>query len=111
MVTDLEDLAKQFQGFQSMMKQVLDELSSISSWRGAMDESMGSLLKKSDITVACVLCLEHAVVSPPHSSGPGGVVDLNAHPASSTTTAAEGRDSSPSHQEEEGDGVLGPIPH
>ena len=38
MATNIEDLAKQFQGFQSMMKKALDELSSFNSWKGAVDE-------------------------------------------------------------------------
>jgi hypothetical protein len=34
MAAALEDLAKQFEGFQSMMKQTLDELSDLKTWRG-----------------------------------------------------------------------------
>jgi len=45
MAATLEDLAKQFEGFQSMMKQTLDELSDLKTWRGcttARTPSIGS---------------------------------------------------------------------
>lgn len=93
MATNIEELAKQFQGFQSMMKQALDELSSINSWRGAVDESMGAMMLKQDATAARLLRLEHAPPPPPpppfppHPSGPGMQIDLNtAARASASTT-------------------------
>ena len=77
MATNIEDLAKQFQGFQSMMKKALEELSSLNSWKGAVDESMGDLLLKTDAASACLLRLEHAPPPPPPQTGLSVQTDLD----------------------------------
>ena len=77
MATNIEDLAKQFQGFQSMMKKALEELSSLNSWKGAVDESMGDLLLKTDATSARLLRLEHVPPPPPPPMGLSVQTDLD----------------------------------
>lgn len=102
------------------MKQALDELSSINSWRGAVDESMGAMMLKQDATAARLLRLEHAPPPPPpplppfppRPSGPGMQIDLNtAARASASTTDMFVGSGSPQDPLGEGGGVLGPLPH
>ena len=102
MATNIEDLAKQFQGFQSMMKKALDELSSLNSWKGAVDESMGDLLLKTDAASACLLRLEHAPPPPPPQTGLSVQTDLDqpVRPSASSSGAAAGHNSSALHCEE-----------
>ena len=57
MATNIKDLATQFQGFQTMMKQDLDELANFKCWRGAVDESMGVLMNKMDVAATRLLRL------------------------------------------------------
>jgi hypothetical protein len=66
MVATLEDLFRQFEGFQPMMKQSRDKLSTLDARRGAVDESMGSLLSKIDDTAAQLLWLELHHLHPLH---------------------------------------------
>lgn len=113
MATDLDDLSKQFQGFQEMMKQALDELTSLKSWRGAVDETMGTMLLKADATSARLLRLEH--MPPPAPTGLAASIDLNAapigslRPSSSTAGVGLGNDAR-APQRVEGGGALRSSP-
>jgi len=95
-----------------MMKKALDELSSFNSWKGAVDESMGDLLLKTDVTSARLLRLEHVPPPPPPPMGLSAQIDLDqpVRLSASSSGAAAGHNSSALHREE-GDGVLGPTPH
>ena len=107
MATNIKDLATQFQGFQTMMKQDLDELANFKCWRGAVDESMGVLMNKMDVAATRLLRLEHALPPPP-PNGPEGVIDPNTALQPSTWPSVS---SSPQpHNQEVSGGVLGGLP-
>lgn len=117
MSDNIEDLANQFAGFHDMMKQVLDELSNLKSWRGAVVESMGSLMSRTDVAAACLLRLENAPPPPPppQPCSRGGTFDLNTalHPStrpSAPSSERPGGHSASPHHRDAGDGVQGPPP-
>ena len=43
-----ETMTKQFAGFQTMMRETLDKLDGLQSWKSTADESLGNLLQKTD---------------------------------------------------------------
>ena len=47
MAVSLEDLVKKFEGFELMMQQTLDTISGIDAWRVSAEDSLGTLLNKS----------------------------------------------------------------
>lgn len=116
----LEELAQQFVSFQEMMKELLDKLSSMEAWRGAVDESMGSLMLKMDDSAARLLRLEATTSAPPPpppppqgwvGAGPSTLVPcIPSRPAASATDLPNGH--GVAHlPRDAGGGVFGPPPH
>lgn len=54
----VEELAQQFASFQEMLNESLDKLSGLEAWRGAVDESVGSLPLKIDDSAARMMRLK-----------------------------------------------------
>jgi len=50
--TTMQEMAKQFAGFQEMMSTSLDKLSSVEAWRTTAQESMETLLKRTTDSTA-----------------------------------------------------------
>lgn len=92
MVSNVDDLKEQFKGFDLMIKQMLDKMSSFEAWRTTTDASLGSLLTKTTEAVLRINHLEKTLdpppPPPPPSSPPSppppaswlGGVDLNFAP-------------------------------
>ena len=65
MTTTMDDLAKKFEGLELMMQQTLDKVSGIDAWLSSAEESLGTLLAKSQETASWLHHLETAPPQPP----------------------------------------------
>lgn len=123
-MASLEELSKQFEGFQDMMQKSLDKLSGLEAWKTAVDESMGTILTKSDENAARLLRLEHiAPTAPPQlpRSPPGWVgsssavatqaaaIHVSERPSAQPTDQPVGHGYAPCNRDD-GGGILGPPP-
>ncbi|XP_039797727.1 zinc-finger homeodomain protein 10-like [Panicum virgatum] len=61
----MADLATKFEGFESMMKQVLDKITGLETWRSTAEEATGRLLAQSDRMAERLLRLETTTPPPP----------------------------------------------
>lgn len=105
MAQNIDDLAKEFKGFQLMMQQMLDKMNGFEAWRTTTDGLLGSLLTKTTEAVARINQLEKALIPPPAGWINGGV-DPNVAPSLGMPSSASPEPS----RHSAGGGVLGPIP-
>lgn len=70
MATSLDELLKKLEGFESMMQETLDKVSSIEAWRSLVDESTATLLTKTEEAAAHPHCLESIPPLPPRQFPP-----------------------------------------
>jgi hypothetical protein len=61
----VQDMAKQFAGFQDAMATALDKLNDLQSWRTIAETSLGSMMQQSKETTNRVLQLEARPPPPP----------------------------------------------
>uniref|UniRef100_A0A0A9DEA6 Retrotransposon gag domain-containing protein n=1 Tax=Arundo donax TaxID=35708 RepID=A0A0A9DEA6_ARUDO len=111
MVSNVEELAKQFVGFELMMKQALDKLTGLESWRTTADSSLSTLLMKTEEAVARINTLESQPRSPSSASTTpvGAAPQHAAYPSASTSERPHGHGVDPQTREL-GFGVLGAPP-
>ena len=57
-LTGVQDMVKQFAGFQKMMTTTLDKLNDLEAWRTIAETSMGSMIQQSKDTTTRVQQLE-----------------------------------------------------
>jgi hypothetical protein len=61
----VQDMAKQFTGFQQVMTTTLDKLNDLEAWRSIVETSMGSMMQQSKETTTRVQQLEARPPPPP----------------------------------------------
>ena len=61
----VQDMAKQFAGFQKMMTATLDKLNDLEAWRTIAETNMGSMIQQSKDTTTRVQQLEARPPPPP----------------------------------------------
>lgn len=117
MAATTEASAKQYQGLELLLQQLLDKVTGLESWRTSADASLGTLLKTASDTAGRVQQLEAWPPPPPPPPPPQpsdallhphlqpglGALDLNTAPSSRPS-------SSTSSREPMGAGILGPPP-
>lgn len=130
-LSDVQEMTKQFAGFQSLMSTPLDKLGDQEAWRTIAETSMGSMIQQSKETSNRVQQLEsrpplpqpppplplaqtallplHQPGAPPRQFAMTAGVDLNTAPAASSSQSPNRHGLRFDHRVA-GDGILGSLP-